>query len=115
MSLALYLDENVEGAITEGLRGRGVDVLTVVEDGRTGLPDSAVLDRASELGRLLFTHDDDLLREAKTRQEHGGPFAGVVYGHQLRVSLGQTISDLEIIARVCDLPELKSTVIYLPL
>ncbi len=94
MSLALYLDENVEGAVTERLRGRGVDVLTVVEDGLTGLPDPAVLDRANELGRLLFTHDDDLLREAKTRQERGETFAGVVYGHQLRVSLGQTISDL---------------------
>ena len=115
MSLALYLDENVEGATTEGLRGRGIDVLTVVEDGRTGLPDPAVLDRARELQRLLFTHDDDLLREAKARQERGEPFAGVVYGHQIRVTLGQTISDLEVIARVCDLPELENAVFYLPL
>jgi len=36
MSLAFYMDENVEGAITDGLRGRGVDVLPVVEEGRMG-------------------------------------------------------------------------------
>ncbi|ASC69881.1 hypothetical protein XM38_008110 [Halomicronema hongdechloris C2206] len=34
MSLSLYMDENVHGAITTGLRIREVDVLTVQEDGR---------------------------------------------------------------------------------
>jgi hypothetical protein len=29
MSIALYMDENVHGAITNGLRQRNVDVLTV--------------------------------------------------------------------------------------
>lgn len=67
MSLALYLDENVHGSVTTQLRRRGVDVLTVVEDGREGVSDPEVMDRATELGRLLFTQDDDLLREAKKR------------------------------------------------
>ncbi len=39
MSLSLYMDENVPIAITEGLRMRGVDVLTVQEDGLTSFPD----------------------------------------------------------------------------
>ena len=39
MSIALYIDENVARQITIGLRLRGVDVLTVQEDGRTGYPD----------------------------------------------------------------------------
>ncbi len=115
MSLALYMDENVEGAITEGLRGRRVDVLIVVEDGRMGFPDPAVLDRAGELGRLLFTHDDDLLREAKRRQENSEPFAGVVYGHHLRVTFGQAIDDLAVIAEVCNFAEFSGHVEYLPL
>lgn len=64
MSLALYMDENVHGAITTGLRLRGVDVLTVQEDDRAGLPDPLVLDRAMELERIVFTQDSDFLIEA---------------------------------------------------
>ena len=43
----LYMDEHVPSAITEGLRWRGVDVLTAQEDGRTGEDDPELLDRAS--------------------------------------------------------------------
>jgi predicted nuclease of predicted toxin-antitoxin system len=57
----LYLDENVNGAVVEGLRQRGVDLLTAQEEGREGAPDPAVLDRATELGRDLFSQDRDLL------------------------------------------------------
>jgi hypothetical protein len=54
MTLGLYMDENVHGAITIGLRLREVDVLTVQEDDRSGWPDHRVLDRATELGRIVF-------------------------------------------------------------
>ena len=36
MSIALYIDENVPRSITDGLRRRGVDVLTAQEDRREG-------------------------------------------------------------------------------
>jgi hypothetical protein len=49
MSLALYMDENVHRAITNGLRLRGVDVLTVQEDKLIGFPDPKILDRSTEL------------------------------------------------------------------
>ncbi len=68
MSVRLYMDGHVSRAVTEGLRLRGVDVLTAQEDGAGGLADPALLDRATELERVLFTQDDDLLREAKWRQ-----------------------------------------------
>ena len=88
------MDVHVHAAITEGLRLREVDVLTAQEDGRRRLPDPALLDRATALGRILFTQDDDLLREAAERQRHGVVFAGVIYGHQLKVTIGQCISNL---------------------
>ncbi len=50
--IRLYMDENVHGTITSGLRRRNIDVLTVQEDHRSGLPDPEVLDRAIELGRV---------------------------------------------------------------
>ena len=94
------MDVHVHAAITEGLRLRGGDVLTAQEDGRRCLPDPALLDRATALGRVLFTQDDDLLREEAERQRYGVAFAGVIYGHQLNVTIGQCISDLELIATV---------------
>ena len=45
--------------------------------------DSALLDRAGDLGRVLFTHDDDLLVEAARRRSEGLLFGGVVFAHQL--------------------------------
>lgn len=115
MSLALYMDENVKGQVVDGLRRRGVDVLTVVEDGREGVSDPAVLDRAGEISRLLFSQDDDLLKEAQRRQVSGESFVGVVFGHQVRVSIGQAVEDLEIIAEACDLGDFANRVEYLPL
>ena len=56
MSIAFYMDENVHRGITDGLRIRDVDVLTVQEDGRTSFRDPAILDRATELERVLFSH-----------------------------------------------------------
>jgi predicted nuclease of predicted toxin-antitoxin system len=67
MSVGLYMNVHIRRQITEGLRQRGVDVLTAQEDGTTRLPDSELLDRATELGRVLVTEDRDLLREAARR------------------------------------------------
>ena len=55
MSVRLYMDVHVRRAVTAGLRLRGVDVLTAQEDGNRELLDPELLDRATELGRVLFT------------------------------------------------------------
>ena len=65
------MDEHVHRAITAGLRLRGVDVLTVQEDGRRQVRDDVLLDRASGLRRVLFSQDEDLLAEATRRQREG--------------------------------------------
>ena len=57
MTLALYMDEHVRRSITNGLKLRGIDVLTVQEDSRTGTPDPILLDRATELDRVMFAQE----------------------------------------------------------
>jgi predicted nuclease of predicted toxin-antitoxin system len=89
MSISFYMDEHVHRAITVGLRLRGVDVLTAQEDGRRQTTDDVLLDRATELQRVLFSQDEDLLAEATVRQEQGIGFAGVVCAHQLRVTIAR--------------------------
>ena len=99
MSIAFYIDENVHRGITDGLRIREVDVLTVQEDGRTGFQDSVILDRAKEVERILFSQDDDFLAEATRRQQERINFTGIVYAHKLKLPVGDCIRDLEIIAK----------------
>ena len=82
MSVGLYMDVHVRWAITAGLRRRGVDVLTAQEDGVARIDDPALLGRATQLGRVLSSQDDDLLQEASCRQATGERFrTGVVYSH----------------------------------
>jgi hypothetical protein len=115
MPLALYMDQHVPRAITTGLRLRGVDVMTAFEDGAGDIADPELLDRASALGRVLFSQDDDLLAEAAHRQTAGIPFSGVIYAHQLRASIGACIRDLEIIAVAAEPEEVQQQVLFLPL
>jgi predicted nuclease of predicted toxin-antitoxin system len=109
------MDVHVHRAITDGLRLRGVEVVTAQEDGRRRLSDPELLDRASELGSVLFSQDDDLLVEAHRRQREGVFFAGVIYAHQLHITIGDCVHDLELIAKLAAPDELANQVIYLPL
>ena len=115
MPIAFYMDHHVPHAIMLGLRLRGVDVLTAYEDGTSEREDAALLDRAGQLGRVLFTRDDDLLAEAARRQKEGIPFPGVIYAHQLRVSIGRCVQDLEIIAGAGESEDVRNGILFLPL
>jgi len=92
------MDVHVPRAVTVALRLRSVDVRTAQEDGAAEFDDDRLLQRATELGRVLVSHDDDLLREGAMRLREGKAFSGVIYAHQLRVTIGQLVEDLELIA-----------------
>ena len=115
MGLKLYMDQHVSRSITSGLRLRGVDVLTAFEDGAEQLPDPELLDRSGKLGRVLFTQDSDLLQIAAERQQSGIPFGGLIYGHQLRITIGQCVMDLELMSRVLEPGEMHGVVFFLPM
>lgn len=68
MNVKYYMDVHVKRVVTNGLRLRGVDVLTAQDDNATELEDDLLLERATALNRVLFSQDDDFLREANKRQ-----------------------------------------------
>jgi len=109
------MDVHIPRSITLGLRMREVDAVTAQEDGSATLSDPELLDRAHALRLVLFTFDDDLLAEATRRQCAKDEFAGVVYAHPLRVSIGAVIRDLELVAKTLDLEEMRGKVVFLPL
>lgn len=57
MSLSLYMDVHVQGAITDALRSRQVDVLTAQEDGARTTADEDLFERTTLLNRVLFSRD----------------------------------------------------------
>ena len=79
MPSRLYMDVHVPAPVTEGLRRRGVDVLTSQEDGTRTATDAALLARAVELGRVLYSQDEDLLVLAAEWQTEGREFPGLIY------------------------------------
>jgi hypothetical protein len=109
------MDHHVKHEITAGLRQRGVDVLTTQQDKTERLPDAALLDRAGELGRVLFTQDKDFLIETARRMQQGAAFVGVIYGHQRRVTIGKCVRDLELLCTAGEPADFADRVIYLPL
>ena len=109
------MDVHVPASIRHGLRRRGVDVVTAQQDDATRLEDPALLERATPLGRILFTRDEDLLAVAAEHLRSGKSFATVVFGRQLEVSIGRCIADLELIAKASQEEEAVNQVTYLPL
>jgi uncharacterized protein with PIN domain len=109
------MDVHVPVAITRALRRRGIDVLTAQEDGAGRLEDAALLDRAAELGRIVFTRDRDFLAEAVRRIRADVPFTSVVYAPQIHVSIGRCVEDLALTVAALRPEELAGRILFLPL
>jgi predicted nuclease of predicted toxin-antitoxin system len=91
------MDERVPTAVTEGLRRRGVDVLTVQEANLRSASDNEQLAFARDQERVVFTQDADLLRLHAVGARH----AGVVYTHQ-HIPVGEIIRGLMLIFEVLE-------------
>jgi predicted nuclease of predicted toxin-antitoxin system len=115
VSIALYLDHNVRASVAGGLRARGVDGLTAHADGAAELDDDLLLQRAHDLRRVFFTHDEDFLAIASRWLTLNRPFSGVVYAHQYRLTVRQLIVELELIAKAAEPEDLMNRVEFLPL
>ena len=76
--IKFYMDEHVPRAVTEGLRRRGVEVLTAQDAGMMTAEDEQHLVLALGEGRVIFTQDADFLR----LHAAGRPHAGIVYAPQ---------------------------------
>jgi predicted nuclease of predicted toxin-antitoxin system len=109
------MDVHIRRAIIDGLRECGVDVTTAREDGTDRLPDPELLDRASTLGCVLVTGDDDLLVEAANRQRSGRGFAGVVFFRQTDPAIRRRLEELELLAQIYEPHEFEGRVEFLPL
>lgn len=109
------MDVHIPGAITLGLRRRGIDVLTSQEDLTDKWEDEDLIARATALSRVMFSMDADLRREAVKLQRAGIKFHGLIAADQLRVTIGQCVEEPELIAKGLTSDDLANTILYLPL
>lgn len=114
MGVALYMDVHVPGPIGQQLRHRGIDVLTAQEDGQDNATDDQLLQRATALGRVMFTQDARFRALAEDWQRLGREFAGLLFGPQLGGTIGQYVEDLELVAKVSESVEWRNVVQFLP-
>jgi predicted nuclease of predicted toxin-antitoxin system len=109
------MDVHVPRGIVEALRARNVSVVTAQEDGYGEADDAVLLARATALNRVLFTRDQDFLQICATWQRDGIAFAGIVYAHQLRVTIGRCVQDLALMAEMNEPEDMANRVEHLPL
>jgi hypothetical protein len=92
MAVGLYFDVHVDRAIAEQLRRRQVDVLTAQDDGANQLADDLLLERASQLGRPIVTHDIRFKAMAEDWQRQLRSFFGLIFGHLVQVPIGTLLT-----------------------
>ncbi|NBC16221.1 MAG: hypothetical protein GVY18_02770 [Bacteroidetes bacterium] len=99
--LRLYLDEDaMSRALVQGLRARGVDVLTVAEAGRAGQDDGDQLQFAAERGRVLYTFNvADFCRLHEAYMHRGMRHAGIVVVPRQRYGVGAQVRKLSELVR----------------
>jgi len=100
-----YTDENVSSAIVNGLRRRGIDVLSAKDAKMLGKSDEEHLRSATENNRILFTQEGDFLKLHASDYEH----IGIVHTHQ-RTPIGKIIRGLEIIHLIMMNTDMKNHV-----
>jgi hypothetical protein len=114
LPVQLYLDVHVDKAIHDQLRLRGVDVLRAQDDGVAELADEELLQRATDLGRVIFTQDVRFKALAEDWQRTHKRFAGMLFGNHLGVTVGTYVKDLELIAKATDPSDWVDVIEHLP-
>ena len=75
--LVFYTNESINIAIAEGLKRRGVEVISARDAGNLGLLDEEQLEYARRKDLVIVTHDDDFLSIAIDCKHKG-----IVFVHQ---------------------------------
>jgi hypothetical protein len=108
-AIRFYFDQHIPAAVAQGLRQRGIEVLTAQDAGRCGSPDPQQLQFALAEDRMLVTFDTDYLALAAAGAAH----AGIAYCHPTKYSVGQPLSILVVLHGVFNRDEVRNHVEYL--
>ncbi len=106
--IRFYLDENMPVAISTQLIRRGIDVVTVRDLDLLGDTDINHLRRATNMSRVLCTHDTDYVDLAGQGTHH----AGIILGQQHRHTIGDWVHFLTLVSAVYEPEEMVDRIEY---
>src|SRR4051812_35679689 len=105
--IRIYSDEHIGNAIVNGLRRRGVDVLTFREAGLVSASDAEHLRRAHAESRVMLTQDEGFARMHAEGFDHSG-----IIIIPARRTIGQIIKAVFLIHDVFDAEEMTGRIEY---
>lgn len=115
MQIRLYLDEDAMArALVVGLRARGVNVTTVIDEGMRERDDREQLEFATQQGRVIFTFN--VGHFCKLHQDclaQGKNHAGIIGVYRQRYSVGEQIRRLLGLIRAKTAEEMIDTLRFL--
>jgi hypothetical protein len=86
--ISLYFDENIQAALADALRMRGIDVLTTHQAGNTGVEDMRQLVYATEMVRTILSYNKrDFAMIHYQWMRIGRPHAGIILSDQLPIGV----------------------------
>ncbi len=107
--LRFYMDQHIPAAVSDGLRRRGVDVLTAQDADQCGLPDTEQLRFATADERVMVTFDSDYLALHAAGVAH----AGIAWCQARKYAVGQLLHALFLVHSVLNRDDMRNHVEYL--
>jgi hypothetical protein len=107
--MKFHTDDHIAAAVAMGLRRRGLDVTTTVQAGLLGSADEAQLAYCRREGRVMVSHDPDMLRLGAAGILH----PGIAYCHNQKYKPGELILRLLALAGRVSAEEMKGRVEFL--
>jgi hypothetical protein len=107
--IRFYLDENVQVPVAEQLAQWGIDVVCARSLEKLGDTDVNHLKRASEMGRMLCTYDQDFLRMHAEGFEH----KGIAFAQQYSATIGGWVRGLRALHAQMEASAVEGQVLYI--
>jgi predicted nuclease of predicted toxin-antitoxin system len=107
--IRFHCDENIDPAIADGLRRRGIEVTMPADVGLVGASDDDHLTFAAREQRVIVTHDEDFLALAHSGVAH----CGLACCHTQSRSIGQILGALLLIYDCLDPADMRDHIEFL--
>lgn len=108
-AIRFFADQHYPGPVVQGLRRRGIDVLTAQEAGRCEIADPEQLSFAQNEGRVMLTFDSDFVALHRSGASH----AGIAWCPATKYSIGELVKVLVLLHGVMSASEMVNDLEYL--
>ncbi len=117
MTVRFLADEDVNGAIVQGLQTRepAIDILDVKTAGLRGTPDPTLLELAALEHRAVITSDRHTMTHYfRQRIDAGEPTSGLFVLPQKTAAVGEIVEFLLLVWSASESEEWRNRIVYLP-